>query len=183
MDNSIVPYPHIRHAGGTLYEDSQTEKQVESRLRMESMSRVACALIFQTARDLVCARRKLCDPDAHAAKAVRKAAQRVDEISRWARTVHPLRYADGGIPLAGAIATINVHQEYRGGRRIEYEVVKRLLFLMPQRLAVVDGPAEFRTLGQDLPRALVRVVASYENDHPQIEAEEEGVASEFAEHA
>jgi hypothetical protein len=125
------------------------EAQVDARLRMESMSRVACALIFQSARDLVCARRTEGEASNRRPKAVRQARQRIEEISFWARTVHPLVYESGGITLAGAVETINVQQDYRGGRRIDYWVVRQLLLKEPHRLAVVDGPAEFRTLTTD----------------------------------
>jgi hypothetical protein len=145
--NSLSDAPEHKHRDeGSHSSDTSTEAQVDARLRMESMSRVACALIFQSARDLVCAQRTEGDALNRRPKAVRQARLRIEEIALWARTIHPLVYESGGITLAGAVETINVQQDYRGGRRIEYWVVRQLLLREPHRLAVVDGPAEFRTL-------------------------------------
>jgi hypothetical protein len=145
--SSLSDAPRHKHPDeGSHSSDTSTEAQIDARLRMESMSRVACALIFQSARDLVCAQRIQSDALNRRPKAVRQARQRIEEIALWARTIHPLVYESGGITLAGAVETINVQQDYRGGRRIHYWVVRQLLLREPQRLAVVDGPAEFRTL-------------------------------------
>lgn len=126
------------------------EEQAGAHDCLESMSRVSCALIFQSARDLVCSRRVLQSSRQRRPKAVRKAEQFIEEITKWANTVFPLLYEDGGMSLAGAIATINRYQDQRGVRRLEYHVVKQLLLTKPQRLAIVDGPAEFRTLTNDV---------------------------------
>jgi len=147
--SSLSDAPELHPDEGSHCSDATMEAQVDARLRMESMSRVACALIFQSARDLVCARRTEGEASNRRPKAVRQARQRIEEISFWARTVHPLVYESGGITLAGAVETINVQQDYRGGRRIDYWVVRQLLLKEPHRLAVVDGPAEFRTLTTD----------------------------------
>jgi hypothetical protein len=157
------------------FSDTITAAQIDARLRMESMSRVACALIFQSARDLVCAQRTTAKAQARA-KAVREARQWIEEISVWAKTLHPMRYEGGGITLAGAVETINVHQDFRGGRRIDYWIVRELLLREPHRLAIVDGPAEFRTLTSEAaePSAgnlnlepsedLMRVITEYEKE-------------------
>ena len=155
------------------FSDTTTAAQIDARLRMESMSRVACALIFQSARDLVCAQRTTAKAQARA-KAVREARQWIEEISVWAKTLHPLRYEGGGITLAGAVETINVHQDFRGGRRIDYWIVRELLLREPHRLAIVDGPAEFRTLTSEPSESsadklnpepaedLIRIISEYE---------------------
>jgi hypothetical protein len=175
MDDAIDATRREYLGGGSTYDDVVTEAQVEARLRMESMSRVACALIFQSARDLVCAQRTASRPQTRRPKAVREARQWIQEISIWARTLHPLRYEGGGITLAGAVETINVHQDFRGGRRVDYWAVRECLLREPHRLAVVDGPAEFRTLTCDpsdtavceMPNPdssvdLIRVISEYE---------------------
>jgi hypothetical protein len=181
MDDVIDPTRREYLGGGSPHSDAATEAQVEARLRMESMSRVACALIFQSARDLVCAHRAAGRPQAGLPKAVRKARQWIQEISIWAKTLHPLRYESGGMTLAGAVETINVHQDFRGGRRIDYWAVRECLLREPHRLAIVDGPAEFRTLTSDPPDAsvcetpnpessedLIRVISEYEKASSRV---------------
>jgi len=178
MSNVIDPTERQHLGGGSRYNDATTQAQVDARLRMESLSRVACALIFQSARDLVCAKRTEARSQARHPKVVRQARQWIEEISVWAQTIYPLLYESGGMTLAGAVETINVHQDHRGGRRIDYCVVKELLLAKPQRLAVVDGPAEFRTLTSDVSdpptseklnpekssEDLIRVISEYEKE-------------------
>lgn len=177
--NSLSDAPELRLDEDSHCNDATMEAQVDARLRMESMSRVACALIFQSARDLVCARRTEGEAANRRPKAVRQARQRIEEISLWARTIHPLVYESGGITLAGAVETINVQQDFRGGRRIDYWAVRQLLLKEPHRLAVVDGPAEFRTLttdsagpqdssetfNPDSSDDLLRVIDAYQRQH------------------
>lgn len=154
---SLTPDPEKpRPRGGvTPFE----EADAEARLRMESMSRVACALIFQTARDLVCAERALRARATRRPKAVRQHERRLEEIQRWVKTVFPLRYENGGMSLAGAVATINMYNDHTGARRVEYHVVRNMLMREPHRLAIVDGPAEYRTLD-----GLSAAVANYLED-------------------
>ncbi|SRR5581483_3702297 len=146
MDDVIEPTGRACRDGAGSQSDEAEEAQIEARLRMESMSRVACALIFQSARDLVCAHRTAARPEAHHRKTVRDASRWKQEISIWAKTLYPLQYESGGLTLAGAIHTINVNQDFRGGRRLDYWAVRECLLREPHRLAVVDGPTEFRTL-------------------------------------
>lgn len=172
-------YQITRHLSGSaaLFDEQQALAQDG----LESMSGVVCALIFQSARDLVCAKKvlraKQSPPKAarqakpvspakaaRQAKAVRQAEQRIDEITKWANTVFPLRFAGGGMSLAGAIATINLYQEHRGVCRLEYHVVKKMLLTKPHRLAVVDGPAKFRTLTNTTVEDLASAVSEYEED-------------------
>lgn len=155
MSHTQDPENPRPRGGATPFE----EADAEARLRMESMSRVACALIFQTARDLVCAERALRARATRRPKAVRQHERRLIEIQRWVKTVFPLRYENGGMSLAGAVATINLYNDHVGARRLEYHVVREMLMKEPHRLAIVDGPAEYRTL-----EGLSAAVVNYQED-------------------
>lgn len=155
------------------------EEQAEAHDRLESMSRVACALIFQSARDMVCSRRVLRSSQPRRPKNVRKAEQCIDEITKWANTVFPILY-EGGMSLAGAVATINRYQDQRGVRRVEYHVVKQMLLTKPQRLAIVDGPAKFRRLTNDVLDELAGAVSDFKKSTRESQVSPAGPAMKLA---